>query len=77
VRHVKNWKVPLAVFGLGSVGAVFIALRGQPIARWVRARVQEAPGRLAGWNESAQQELARLESALNEIDQSIRAGEVR
>lgn len=74
---MKNWKVPLAVFGLGSVGAVFFALRGQPLARWVKARVQGAPARLAGWNESAQQELARLESALNEIDQSIRANGVR
>ncbi len=74
---MKNWKVPLAMFGLGSAGAVLIALRGKQMTRWVQERFREAPVSLAEWNESAQQELARLESALNEIAQSIRAREAR
>jgi len=74
---VKSWKMPVAMFGVGSVGALLLALRGKPVARWVRARFQEAPARFAEWNESAQQELARLEAALNDVAQSIRAGEAR
>lgn len=67
----KSWALPLTVVGLGSLGALLFSDRGRRAIGWVMARVNEAPDRLAEWNDTAQAELDRIQIALNEIAESL------
>ncbi|HEX8925349.1 MAG TPA: hypothetical protein VF786_06125 [Terriglobales bacterium] len=63
------WKLPLTVLGLGGVGAVVYASRSR------RNSANSAAKRFRQWNESAQQELVRLQDHLREIASTVNAGE--
>lgn len=74
---MNNWKkislAMLGVAGLGitGVGAVLLSSRRHRPLQWLRSRMNEAPDRFSEWNESVQQELARLQTSINEIAESL------
>ena len=63
--------VTLAVLGVGGVGAFLYTDKGRETARRWMARLQNAPERWDEWNESAQEELENIRTAVNQIAQSL------
>jgi len=57
----------LGIAGLG--GALLLALRGRQSLRWPSENLQRA----TGWNEAAQRELDRIQTALNRVAESLAA----
>ncbi|HWR36852.1 MAG TPA: hypothetical protein VN622_13385 [Clostridia bacterium] len=74
---MRKWFVPLTVLGLGGLGALFLSDRGRRAIGWISDRMEEAPERLAVWNESTELEVERIQSALNRLADSLGARPVR
>jgi hypothetical protein len=68
---MRKWFVPLTMLGLGSLGALILSERGRQALDWVFDRIDEAPDRIAEWNDTAQVELDKIQSALNEIADNL------
>jgi hypothetical protein len=68
---MRKWWVPLLALGAGSVGAFFLTAKGRETVRGWWAGFEEPPVRWKEWNESAQLELERIQSTLNQISQSL------
>lgn len=68
---MRKWFVPLTMLGLGSLGALILSERGRQALDWIFERLDEAPDRIADWNDSAQLELDRIQAALNEIADNL------
>lgn len=68
---MRKWFVPLTMLGIGSVGALILSERGRQALDWIFDRIDEAPERIADWNETAQQELDKIQVALNEIAENL------
>ena len=73
VEGMKNWILPLTVFGMGSLGVLALSDKGLEVMRWAVQRLSEAPVRFVEWNEAAQHELDRLQKALNEMATTLEA----
>jgi hypothetical protein len=54
---MRKWYVPLTVLGLSGVG----------LLRWLGQNLRRAPEALVTWNETAQRELDRIQTALNRV----------
>ncbi len=70
-RPMRRWYVPLTVLGLGNIGAFLLSERGRTTLRAMFEDFREAPDRWLEWNESAQNELDRIQAALNRIAESL------
>ncbi len=70
-RAMRKWLVALGVLGVGGVGAFLFSERGQQALRRLLARFEENREPWCDWNQAAQVELERIQSALNQIAQSI------
>jgi hypothetical protein len=68
---MRRWYVPLTVLGLGSVGALLLSERGRCSLRAIWDRFQKSPERWREFNDSLQSELDRIQTALDQIAQSI------
>jgi hypothetical protein len=68
---MRKWFVPLTMLGIGSLGALILSERGRQALDWIFDRIDEAPGRIAEWNDTAQQELDKIQDALNEIADTL------
>jgi len=68
---MRKWFVPLTMLGIGSIGALVLSERGRQALEWIFDRLDEAPDRIADWNDSAQQELNRIQDSLNEIADTL------
>jgi hypothetical protein len=68
---VRKWTIPLTFLGLGGLGAILLSERGRKLIRSAAERFSAAPGQLAAWNDSAQQELDHIEQAVKELEQSL------
>ena len=68
---MRKWALPLTVLGVGSVGALLLSERGRKAVGWLFARLHEAPDQIAEWNGTAQQELQRIQGALNDLSESL------
>ncbi len=68
---MRKWFVPLTMLGIGSLGALVLSERGRQALDWIFDRIDEAPDRIADWNETAQQELDKIQVALNEIAETL------
>ena len=68
---MRKWFVPLTMLGIGSIGALVLSERGRQALEWIFDRLDEAPDRIADWNDSAQQELKRIQDSLNEIADTL------
>jgi len=73
VEEMKNWILPLTVFGMGSLAVLALSDKGLDAIRWGVQRLTEAPGRFVEWNEAAQHELDRLQKVLNEMAATLEA----
>jgi len=71
---MRKWYVPLAVLGLGGLGALLLTENGRRGLRWAVANAHRAPKALLDWNEAAQRELDRIQTALNRVAESLDAG---
>lgn len=68
---MRKWLVPLVVLGAGGLGAFFLTDKGRETLRGWLAKLEDAPERWDEWNESAQIELERIQTTLNQIAQSL------
>jgi hypothetical protein len=68
---MRRWYVPLTVLGLGSVGAFLLSERGRTVLRGIVDKFQQAPERWAEWNDNFESELEGIQSALNQIAESL------
>lgn len=68
---MRRWYLPLAIFGVGAVGALALSDAGQQLLRRVRDQFEDAPEQLLTWNEAAQRELDRVEATLNRIAETL------
>jgi hypothetical protein len=68
---MRKWLMPLAVLGLGGVGAFLLSERGKNTLRWMFETLSEAENRFLQWNDSADSELERIQTALNRIAESL------
>ncbi len=69
---MRKWFVPLTVLGVGGIGAFLLSDKGRDTLRRWQALFDEAPERWDEWNENAQLELERIQTALNQIAESLR-----
>lgn len=72
---MKKWYMPLALLGVGSLGALLLSERGRQVLRWVAENFERHQERILEWNEAAQRELERIQEALNQVADSIEGGE--
>ncbi len=70
---MRKWFLPLTVLGIGGIGALLLSEAGRRSLEWFFDRLDEAPDRLAEWNESAQSELEKIQNALNEVADTLQA----
>ncbi len=68
---MRRWYVPLTVLGLGGVGAFLLSERGRSAMRGMVQSFREAPDRLLEWNDNLDSELERIQTALNQIAESL------
>lgn len=74
---MRKWFLPLTVLGVGGIGALLLSDRGRNALRWAFDRMDEAPERIANWNETAQKELDRIQAALNQVAETLQANPIR
>ena len=70
---MQKWFLPLTVLGLGGLGLLVLSDRGQDAIQWALAKLDEAPDQLTDWNARAQDELDRIQLALNRVAESLEA----
>ena len=70
-RPMRKWFTTLAVLGLGGIGAFLFSERGREILRGWLAEFNDSTNQWDEWSESAQLELANIQTALNRIAQSL------
>lgn len=63
----------LSVLAVGGLGALLFTDKGRQALRWVGENAGTAPDRLLEWNEAAQRELDRIQTALNRVAESLGA----
>jgi hypothetical protein len=70
---MRKWYVPVTVIGLSGLGLLVLSNRGRQAVRWLFENVHRAPDALLEWNEAAQRELDRIQTALNRVARSLDA----
>ena len=68
---MRKWFLPMTVLGLGGVGMLLFTERGRRGLRWAAEHLPEAPRHFAEWNETAQRELDRIQTALNKVAETL------
>src|SRR5437660_11213369 len=68
---MQKWFLPLTVLGLGGLGLLVLSDRGQDALQWVFDKLDEAPDQFNDWNARAQDELDRIQAALNRVAESL------
>lgn len=72
---MKKWYMPLAVLGIGGLGALLLSDRGRQALRWVSENFERHQDTILEWNEAAERKIDRLEEALDRIAASIEGTE--
>ncbi len=68
---MRKWYLPLAVLGVGGIGLLVLSEGGRRALRWLMERANEAPDALLDFNARAEQELERIQGALNRLADSL------
>lgn len=68
---MRKWWISLAVLGAGGLGAYLLSDKGRETARRWWAMVEDVPEQWGEWNDTAQAELERIQTTLNQIAQSL------
>ena len=63
---MRKW-LPLAVLGIGGVGALLLTEAGRRRVRWMMEQAQSGSDGLLDFNQQAQRELDRIQAALNRV----------
>jgi len=71
---MRKWTMPLTILGLGGLGYLLLSERGRQALRWISDNVSRGPDKFLEWNEAAQRELDRIQTALNRVADSLQAG---
>jgi hypothetical protein len=67
----NKWYLPVAIFGLGSLGLLVLTERGREAVRWIGEQFEQAPERFLDFNESALREIDRIQIALDRVAESL------
>ena len=67
----NKWYLPMAIFGLGSLGLLVLTERGRDAVRWIGEQFEQAPDRLLDFNDAAQREIDRIQRALDQLAESL------
>ncbi len=70
---MRKWYVPVTVLGIAGLGMLVLTDRGRAALRWMYENLNRAPESLLEWNEAAQRELDRIQTALNRVAASLEA----
>ena len=73
MRH--KWYLPLAMLGLGSLGALALSDAGRRVFRRVSTRLGAHPDEAAEWEETAEREVERLQSAVDQLAEKLQTAE--
>jgi hypothetical protein len=68
---MRKWYLPMTVMGLGGIGVLLFTDRGRKAIRWAVENMPHAQAQLMEWNETAQRELDRIQTALNRVAESL------
>ena len=68
---MRRWYVPLTLLGLGSIGLLLLSKRGRSAVRSIFEDLGQASDRLSEWNDSLEDELARIQTMLDGIAESL------
>jgi hypothetical protein len=68
---MRKWYVPMTVMGLGGLGVLLFTDRGRKLINWTLENMPHAQAQLIEWNETAQRELDRIQTALNRVAESL------
>jgi hypothetical protein len=68
---MRKWYVPITVLGLSGLGMLLLTERGRWALRWLYENTRSET--LLEWNESAQRELERIQTALNRVAATLDA----
>lgn len=74
---MRKWFLPLTVLGLGGIGAALLSPRGRHYVSALFDRGPEGASKFVEWNETAQNELARIQKALDRIAEHLDPGHER
>jgi hypothetical protein len=74
---MRRWYVPLTVLGLGGLGVLIGTERGRSALRRASDLFEDAPERLAEWNNTIEQEMANIQEAVDSIASVIAPGPSR
>lgn len=67
--------VTFGVLGLGGLGMLLLTDKGRQTLRLAVEKMHFGSGKLAEWNQAAQSELDRIQSALDQLTQSLQAAD--
>src|ERR1051326_4237222 len=67
----SKWLLPAAVFGLGGLGLLALSDRGIDALGGLVGRVEEDSPKFLEWDDAAQKELDRIESALERMAEAM------
>jgi hypothetical protein len=71
---MRKWYGPVALLGLGGFGILLFTRRGRMLLKWLSDNAHRAPEKLLGWNEAAQRELDKVQTALNRVAETLQTG---
>ena len=69
---MRKWYFPMTVVGLGGLGWLLFTKRGRRAVGMLAEYLPQAPQRFAEWNEAAQRELDRIQTALDHVAENLR-----
>jgi len=69
---MRKWFVSLTLMGMGSLGWLFLSERGRDAGRWMHENLGDRET-MKGWNQSAQNELERIQAALDRVAAALDA----
>ncbi len=68
---MRKWYVPLTVAGIGGLGVFLFSESGRWAVRWIGQYVRWNSQGLLEWNDAAEAELGKLQSALSALAESL------
>lgn len=68
---MRKWVFPLTIFSVGGLGVLVLSDHGRKALRWISVQFNIAPQQFMEWNEAAQRELDRVQSALNRMADAL------
>lgn len=68
---MRKWYLPMTVLGLGGLGVLLFTDRGRRVLGSLVEYLPNASHQLAEWNETAQRELDRIQTALDQVADAL------